>query len=61
MGSGSTSDAKNSLKGEYPILVGYGTRFKEKCVGRIVSGSETDGMAVSYLSQLLDCGPTCEA
>jgi hypothetical protein len=34
--------------------------FKEKCVGRIVSGSEKVGMALSYLPQLLDCMPSCE-
>jgi hypothetical protein len=28
--------------------------------GRIVSGSEKDGMAVSYLFQRLDCMPSCE-
>ena len=60
MGSGSTSGAKNSLKGEYAIPVGYGTYFEEKCVGCIVSGSEEDGMAHSYLPQLLDCMPSCE-
>jgi hypothetical protein len=60
MGSGSTSGAENSLKGEYAIPVGYGIRFKEKCVSRIVSGSEKDGMALSYLSQPLDCMPSCE-
>jgi hypothetical protein len=60
MGSWSTSGAENSLKGEYAIPAGYGTRFKEKCVGRIVSGSEKDGMALSYLPQPLDCMPSCE-
>jgi hypothetical protein len=43
MGSWSGSGAENSLKGEYAIPVGHGTRFKEKCVGRIASGSEKDG------------------
>jgi hypothetical protein len=60
MGSWSISGAENSLKREYAIPVGYGTRFKEKCVGRIVSGSEKDGMALSYLPQPLDCMPSCE-
>jgi hypothetical protein len=60
MGSWSTSGAENSLKCEYAIPVGYDTRFKEKCVGRIVSGSEKDGMALSYLLQPLDCMPSCE-
>ena len=60
MGSTSTSGTENSLKSEYAIPVGYGTRFKEKCVGRIVSGSEKDGMALSYLPQLLDCMPPRE-
>ena len=63
MGSWSTSGAENSLKGEYAIpvgYVGYCTRFKEKCVGRSVSGSEKDGMALSYLLQPLDCMPSCQ-
>jgi hypothetical protein len=41
--------------------VSYNVSFKRKCVGRIVFGSETDGMAVSYLPQLLDRVPSCEA
>jgi len=60
MDSRSTSGAKNSLKREYAIPVGYGTRFKEKCVGRIVSGFEKAGMVLSYLPQLLDCMPPRE-
>jgi hypothetical protein len=58
MDSWSTSGAENSLKREYAIPVGYGTRSKEKCVGRIVFGSEKDGMALSYLLQPLDCMPS---
>jgi hypothetical protein len=30
------------------------------CVVCVVSGSETDGMVVSFLPQLLDCMPSCE-
>jgi hypothetical protein len=60
MGSWSTSGAENFLKCEYAIPVSYGTRFKEKCVGRIASGFEKDGMALSHLPQLLDCMPSCE-
>ena len=60
MGSASTSGAENSLKGEYAIPVGSGTRFNEKCVGRNISRLEKDGMALSYLLQLLDCMPSCE-
>jgi hypothetical protein len=41
--------------------VGYNIGFKKICVGRTVYGSETDGMAVSYLPQLLDCVPSCDA
>ena len=44
------------FKREYVIPVGYNTISKERCVDRIVSGSET-GMAISYLQQLLDCVP----
>jgi hypothetical protein len=32
----------------------------KRYVGRIVSGSETDGMAFSYLFQRLECMPSCE-
>lgn len=32
-----------------PISVGYNVDFKEICVGRIVSWSETYGMAIYYL------------
>ena len=60
MGSWSTFGAENPLRGEYAIPVGYGTRFKEKCVRRIASGSVKDGMALSYLLQVLDCMPSCE-
>jgi hypothetical protein len=60
MGSWSTSGTKNSRKGEHAIPVSYNTISEERCVGRIVSASETDGMAISYLSQLLDCVPSCE-
>jgi hypothetical protein len=52
--------AENSLKGDYAIPVGYGTRFKEKYVGRIVYGPERDGMALSYLSQLAGLYAVCE-
>ena len=55
-----TSGAENSLKGEYAIPVGYGTRFKEKCLGCIVFGSEKHGMVLCYLLQLLDSMPSCE-
>ena len=51
MGSWSISGAETLLKGEYVIPVGYGTRFKEKCVGRIESGSEKDGIALYFLPQ----------
>jgi hypothetical protein len=34
--------------------------FNRICVVRIVSGSETDGMAVSFLPQLLGCVPSRE-
>jgi hypothetical protein len=60
MGSGSISGAENFLKGEYAIPLSYGTRFKEKYVGRIVSGFEKVGMALSHLPQLLDCMPSCD-
>jgi len=40
--------------------VGYRVGFNDICVGGFVSGSEKDGMAVSYLPQLLDCVPSCE-
>ena len=40
--------------------VGYNIGFKGTCVGHVASGSEIDGMAVSYLPQLLDCVPSCE-
>jgi hypothetical protein len=60
MGSWSTSGAETSRKGEYALPINCGTRFKEKCVGHIVYGSEKDGMAFSYLFQLLDCMPSCE-
>ena len=60
MGSSSTSGGENSPKGEYAIPVDCDTRFKEKCVGRIVSGSEKERMALSYLPQLLDHVPSCE-
>jgi hypothetical protein len=43
-----------------PIPVGYNIGFKETCADRIVSGSETNEVAVSYLLQLLDCVPSCE-
>jgi hypothetical protein len=43
-----------------PIPVSYNISFKETCVGSIVSGSEMNGMAVSYLPQLLDCVLSCE-
>jgi hypothetical protein len=42
----------------FPLVMALA--FKEKCVGRIVSGSEKDGMALSYLLQPLDCMPSCE-
>ena len=42
----------------YPVR--YNTCFKVICSGRIVSGLETDGMAVSFLPQLLDRVPACE-
>ena len=60
MGSWSTSGAETSLKGEYAIPVGFGTHFKEKCVGRIESGSEKDEMAFFYLPQPFDGMPSCE-
>ena len=60
MGSWSTSGAETSLKGEYAISISYGTRFKAKCIGRIVYGPEKDGMALSDLSQPLVCMPSCE-
>jgi hypothetical protein len=41
----------------FPLVT---TRLKEKCVGRIASGFEKDGMAVTYLHQLLDCMSSCE-
>jgi hypothetical protein len=44
----------------FPLVTALRTRFKEKRVGRIVSGSEKDGMAISYLLQPLDCMPSCE-
>ena len=34
--------------------------LKEMCVGRTMSGFAQDGMAFSYLPQLLDCGPSRE-
>jgi hypothetical protein len=40
--------------------VGYNVDFKQICVGRIVSRSERDGMALSFLPQLLDRVPSCE-
>ena len=40
--------------------VGYNISFKEIHVGRIASGSETDGLAIYYLPQSLDCVPSCE-
>jgi len=58
MGSRSASGAEDSRQGEYAIS--YNTGFEDICVGRFVSGSETDGMAVSYLPQLLDRVPSCE-
>ena len=57
MGSCSTSGAR---KGEYTVPVGYDTSFKEKMCRPHCIWSETDGMAVSYLPQLLDCVPSCE-
>jgi len=59
--SGQRLVPKTLAKVSTPIPVGYNIGFKETCVGRIVSGSETNGMAVSYLPQLLDCVPSCEA
>jgi hypothetical protein len=43
-----------------PLSISYNTGFEDICVGRFVSGSETDGMAVYYLPQLLDRVPSCE-
>ena len=40
--------------------IGRNINFNKICVVRIVSGSETDGMAISFLPQLLDCMPSCE-
>ena len=40
--------------------VGYNLGLKEIFVGRIISGSEKNGMVISYLPQLLDCVPSCE-
>lgn len=38
-------------------ILSYNPNFEEtcNCIGRFVSGSEKDGMAVPYMPQLLDC------
>ena len=40
--------------------VRYNICFAAICAGRIVPGLETNGMAVSFLPQLLDRVPACE-
>ena len=60
MGSRSTFGAENPCKGEYAIFVTYGVAVEEKHVGCIIFGSKMNGIALSCLSQLLDCVPSCE-
>ena len=43
-----------------PHPIGYDTGFNEISIGRFISGSATNGMAVSYLPQLLDRVSSCQ-
>ncbi len=43
-----------------PSPISYNTGFKKICIGRFVSRSETNGMVVSYLPQLLDRVSSCQ-
>ena len=43
-----------------PSPISYNTGFKKICIGRFVSRSETHGMVVSYLPQLLDRVSSCQ-